>query len=205
MNNKKTQILGLSLIEVLVTIVISSIGLMGLLSLQMQSLRATSDTGNRSHAIWVRGDMINRIKANKDARKYYVTTDSNVCIPAEGTTPAKTPSLPTKKCSNYHTGADGGTAFTIAKTESCTGEELATWDLYEVTCGSPMEDGVHGNAISYLPEAKLTIACVASSIDCKALTISLEWKARADREETTGAARTANSGILTLPPLEFTP
>jgi type IV pilus assembly protein PilV len=42
---------GLSLIEVLVTITITSIGLMGLVSLQMQAVRATTDSGNHSQRL----------------------------------------------------------------------------------------------------------------------------------------------------------
>lgn len=110
------RIKGLSLIEVLVTIVITSIGLMGLVSLQMQSVLATSDTGNRSHAIWVFNDIINRIHANEIASAKYIGAGPIAC------------NAPAKVCSSYHDGSNTVNAV------NCTGAELAAWDRYEVAC-----------------------------------------------------------------------
>jgi type IV pilus assembly protein PilV len=195
------QLRGLSLIEVLVTIAITSIGLMGLLSLQMQSLRATSDTGNRGQAQMVLNDLQNRIHANKDASSNYVTSGSNVCIPKIGAAAAKVLSIPTKKCASYHTGST-----LVPSAIDCTGAELAEWDLYEISCGSPKADDFQGNAIAYLPSAQITITCtVLPCVDGKALNLSLEWRARVDNETITGAARTANSGLLSLTHPGFTP
>lgn len=192
MNNINFKIQGLSLIEVLITIVISSIGLMGLLSLQMQSLRATSDTGNRSHAIWLQADMINRIKANMGAKASYVTTNDNICIPQKGEDAASTPEIPIKQCSSYYTGSNS-----VPSATDCTAEELAAWDLFEVSCGLPQDDDIRGSAISYLPDSEFEIKCQTSA--CEIVYVSLTWKARVDREEITGAARTKDSGILSLP------
>ena len=52
---------GFSMLEVLITLGISIIGLVGLASLQLQTTRAVSDTANRSHAIWIAEDLANRI------------------------------------------------------------------------------------------------------------------------------------------------
>jgi type IV pilus assembly protein PilV len=176
---------GLSLIEVLVTITITSIGLMGLISLQMQAVRATTDTGNRSQAIWIFNDLVNRIHANEEASGSYTTDDPYVC----GGTP--------KICSTYSEGAYGGAP--VSAQDDCTGAELADWDLFEIACGAPKNDGIISNAIDYLPSAQLTVSCVdAGCSDGDALSITLQWRAKADDESITGAERTANSGILTL-------
>ena len=51
MHNSISRQYGIGLIEVLVTVVITTIGLLGLSAMQMQSIRSVSDTGNRTHAI----------------------------------------------------------------------------------------------------------------------------------------------------------
>jgi len=201
MKIKYINIRGLSLIEVLVTIVITSIGLMGLLSLQMQAFRATSDTGSRSHANWVLNDIINRIHANKVASTSYITTSSNVCIPSIAGAAAKTPSLPAKKCASYHTGTS-----LVPSANNCIDTELAAWDLYEVTCGSPKAESFQGNSIAYLPDAQLSITCADSiCTNGQALIATIQWRAKMSNESITGASRTANSGLNTIQIGPFTP
>jgi type IV pilus assembly protein PilV len=180
---------GLSLIEVLVTITITSIGLMGLVSLQMQAVKATTDSGNRSQAVWVFNDIINRIHANEVASADYITGGFYAC--------GAVPTI----CSSYNTGT--GAQQAVAE---CSGAEMAAWDLFEVACGSPKNDAANGsvryigNSINYLPNARLQIACAGGGVclDGAPLAITLQWRAKAEQGAITGAARSANSGLLTL-------
>ncbi len=178
---KLNLIRGLSLIEVLVTITITSIGLMGLVSLQMQAVKATSDSGNRSQAVWVFNDIVNRIHANENTSKEYIQASLQGC------------NKPAATCSSYHNGSDE------VKAIDCNGTQLAFWDFYEVACKNT-EAGFIGDSIDYLPEANLTVIC--AGVDCdqngSPLVITLEWRARRDDSEITGATRDANSGLLTL-------
>ena len=178
----KTQS-GLTLIEVLVTVVITSIGLMGLVALQLQAIQATNDSGNRSQAIWLFNDIVNRIHANEEISSSYLTSDPYVC----GATPTV--------CSTYNTGTR-----TVAS-QNCTNAEMAAWDLFEVACGSPKANGFFGNAVTYLPSAALFISCADGTATCPdgaALIVELKWQARSDTESITGNARTATSGELIL-------
>jgi len=186
---------GLSLIEVLVTITITSIGLMGLVSLQMQAVRATTDSGNRSQAVWVLNDILNRIRANEASSASYITNGIFNC--AAG--------APANTCSVYHTGSAAGPVVA-----ACTGPEMAAWDLFEVACGSPKNDTpaqvFFGNSIDYLPQAQLTIACnIAGCVNGEPLDINLQWRAKSDNESITGAQRTATSGTYTVQHLGFQP
>lgn len=175
-----SQVSGLSLIEILVTIAITSIGLMGLVSLQMQSAITTSDMGNRSHAIWVFNDIVNRIHANEIASASYISAGAVNC------------NAPTKTCSAFHNGTDAIAA------EICTGSELAAWDRYEVAC-QLRPNTFFGDGSRYLPNAQLMITCPsAPCADGDPLQVSLQWRARSDNEAITGEARTANSGLLTI-------
>ncbi|MFT6270884.1 MAG: type IV pilus assembly protein PilV [Alphaproteobacteria bacterium] len=171
---------GLSLIEVLVTVVITSIGLMGLVSLQMQAVRATTDSGNRSQAVWVWNDIINRIHANEVASASYIDANPVACA------------VPAAVCSSYHNGIG------VINPTNCTGGQLADWDRYEVACQLRLIPFI-GDASRYLPDAQLTITCADGICDDgDPLTISLQWRARTDDEVVTGAVRNANSGLLTL-------
>jgi len=177
------QIKGLTLIEVLVTLVITSIGLMGLVSLQMQALKATQDTGNRSQAMWVFNDLVNRIRANETVSASYITNGNVDC----GAQPAAV-------CSNYH---DGNAATNAA---NCTTAQLAAWDVFEVACGAPRIAGVRGNSVSNLPASTLNIACLnAGCGNGDPLVVTLTWRARTDISEVTGTAqRNANANLLTI-------
>lgn len=185
---------GLTLIEVLVTITITSIGLMGLVSLQLQAIRATTDSGNRSQAVWVFNDIIDRIHANEIASSDYVTSAA-FNVAAGAPRPPICNATPAPVCSNYRSGNGA-----VIASANCTGTEQATWDLYEVACGAPKLPGFQGNPVSYLPQAQLTITCTDNPCQdgTSPLNITLQWRAKADSESVTGAARTAASGLLTI-------
>lgn len=163
---------GFTLIEVLVTMVITSIGLMGLISLQMQALQGANDASNRAQAIWLFNDITNRIKANQEFADSYVTPASGPCATAI-----------TKVCNDQN----GSVAAT------CSGTELAAWDLFDVACGGG-DTSIASHAVQHLPGANLTV----SIANDKNLLVELTWKARTDEESITGAARTANSGELEI-------
>ena len=114
---------GLTLIEVLVTLAITTVGLLGLSAMQFQSVQAVQDSGNRSHAIWVVNDLINRMRAN-EVTNYQIDS------------PINCQSAPEKTCSAYHDGTSR-----IAASTDCTGEELATADIWEAVCGTPLSTG----------------------------------------------------------------
>lgn len=174
---------GLTLIEVLVTVVISSIGLMGLVALQFQAIQATTDSGNRSQAIWLFNDLANRIHANEANSSDYVTNGIYLCNNA-----------PTV-CATYNTGSETVVA------QNCTNQEMAAWDLFEIACGTPKDANFLGNAITYLPSATISVDCANGNGACPngdPLQITLRWKAKSDTESITGSARTATSGDLII-------
>jgi type IV pilus assembly protein PilV len=171
---------GLSLIEILVTITISSIGLMGLISLQLQAVRATNDSGNRSQAVWIFNDIINRIHANEAFSDSYASDEAIKC---NAITPI---------CSRHHNGTG------VINPANCTGEQQAAWDRYEVAC-QLRPNPLIGDSSRYLPEAEMSIVCLAAGCGPgDPLMITLEWRARVNDEEITGAARNEDSGLLTL-------
>ncbi len=68
---------GSSMIEVLVTMVILLVGLLGLAGLQAQGLRSEMESYQRVHALILLQDMVGRINANRQVAPCYVTTALN--------------------------------------------------------------------------------------------------------------------------------
>lgn len=60
---------GFTLIEVLIALVVLSIGLLGLAALQLESLKYNTDAYFRTQATMLAYDIIDRMKANSDAAK----------------------------------------------------------------------------------------------------------------------------------------
>ncbi len=56
---------GITLVEVLVTVIIISIGLLGVAGLQVTSVRQTANSGMQTQAMMLAGDLIERIRANR--------------------------------------------------------------------------------------------------------------------------------------------
>jgi len=73
---------GFSLVEVLITLVIMSVGMLGIAGLYVQSMQAGRTSMFRHHAVTLAGDVADRIRANPSAALAYtaaVGTDNN-CI-----------------------------------------------------------------------------------------------------------------------------
>lgn len=73
---------GFTLIEILVTIVILSIGLLGIAGMQASSLRNNHAAYTKTQAANLAMDMADRIRANPDGRAQYADFDTNGAIPA---------------------------------------------------------------------------------------------------------------------------
>ncbi len=115
---------GFSLIEIMVTVAITTIGLVGLMALMLESDRSVQDSSGRAIAVQMVSDITNRIRANTDGLANYHTNGGNVDCSA----------APTRRCANYHTGSSGVDA------QQCTATEMATFDLWDVACPSGAND-----------------------------------------------------------------
>lgn len=82
---------GFSMVEVLITIVILTFGLLGLAGLQAKALSAQMEAYQRSQALVLLKDMANRINANrKNAAAYVTTLGTGAACPDIGTSIAST-------------------------------------------------------------------------------------------------------------------
>ena len=100
--------LGFSLIEILISLVVISIGLLGMAALQTTSLQQNQSAFMRSQATLLAYDIVDRIRANDGqvaTGAYFVASGSNK-----------------SNCENY-TGA-------VSDTSACTPANMAAYDLY---------------------------------------------------------------------------
>lgn len=102
---------GTTLIEVLVALLVFTIGLQGAISLQYQAMKDNFDSAQRSHGVWAAHELINRIRANKTGRESgnYGITSTDPCPPTTAT--------PTSCVNN-----------------TCTVNEMAAFDRSDAIC-----------------------------------------------------------------------
>ena len=141
---------GVSLIEVLITLVVLSIGLLGMAGLQVLSKQANFEAYQRTLATHLVDSMIERIKANPTDAANYQTGSSGVNSPLGGAT-IKTE--PTPACDNGN---------------SCTNTQLRAHDLWaweQMIDGAMVQDSNNNSVgglfnprgcIIHTPEAKKT-------------------------------------------------
>lgn len=122
---------GFSMIEVLVSLLILGVGMLGLSGLQIASTKGTVNAHSRNIASMLAFDLSERMRANqKGVKEGHYKADSISCS-----------SVPTNKC----------------VLSSCSSEDLAVFDLYEVMCG--MADGKEGGARNLLLGGSLSVDC----------------------------------------------
>jgi len=136
---------GVGLIEVLVALVVVSFGVLGMASLQLTGMKHSSGSLNRSKAMLYAQSMATRIRLNPVGVETfaYNAFDSDAVSCA---------ALPEPYCQARK---DVGT------TQACTPAELATFDLYSVSCGDAGPAGAADKGVEgTLPNGQLTINCV---------------------------------------------
>ena len=82
-NINKRRLAGFSLIEVLIALVIMSVGMLGIAGLYVQSIQAGRTSLLRHNAVTLAGDVADRIRANPLAADAYLGTGAdNSCVAA---------------------------------------------------------------------------------------------------------------------------
>lgn len=108
----KRQITGVSMVEVLVALVVMSVGMLGIASLYVTALQAKTTSQSRMQAVNLANDMADRIRANSNV------SASSIYALTEGTVLSSEPST---VCVSNGTTTPG----TI-----CTADQLAAYDKY---------------------------------------------------------------------------
>ncbi|WP_163835133.1 type IV pilus modification protein PilV [Spartinivicinus ruber] len=147
--NQYTNQQGIGLIEVLITILIIAIGLLGLAGMQAQSIKSTYQASQRSQAIWLAQELVERMRANplgiiNNAAGGYTKTNSFSC------------SSKPKNCNG--------------RSASCTHNEIAQHDLWNIFCDEATNKEILANLTP-------TITCAPTDCSPNAdITVTVEWE-----------------------------
>ena len=148
---------GSTLIEVLIALLVFTIGLQGIASMQYQSIKDNFDSNQRSHGVWSAQELINRIRANPDGRAAGdYDFNGNPC----------TGGPPATIC------ADTDTNNAVV----CASNEMAAFDIWESICPTPNQ--AHNQNASQLFNPNLIIACVGGCSEDAELDLSLQWQSK---------------------------
>ncbi len=77
LRTKRTRHQGFSLVEVLIALIIMSVGMLGIAGLYVQSMQAGRTSMFRHHAVTLAGDVADRIRANPRAGIAYAGAGAN--------------------------------------------------------------------------------------------------------------------------------
>lgn len=153
MQTQLKQQQGVGMLEVLITVVILSIGLLGVAATQSIAVKETGSSSQRTAAMFLINDLVERMHANPSAFTTYKNT-VGVCTAA-----------PSKACDDPDATA-------------CTTEQLAIYDAYQVTC--PQGGTTKYSNINYLALDSITLKCEpgnsCAAPNGKAGTFSVEVK-----------------------------
>jgi len=168
MNHFSKKQKGIGLIEVLVAVLVSAIGIIGLMALQTQTMRASQDTYNRSHAVWVFNDVINRIRANEYYASNYAVNDFT-CI-----------DKPEAICSTLSIDNDREEP----DADLCTPLEFAQFELWEAVCPHSDTSNSFHSSSDYILAPLLSITCVTDGCprSNSAMQVTLSWQNKIDTE-----------------------
>lgn len=151
---------GVSLIEVLISVLLFGISVMGYSSLQTRSMQESLDNQQRSIALWRAHGLIDRMSANNsdDAIAQYSAAmgDFDECSDA-----------PPANCAEVNGAA-----------ESCSATDLADYDVWSAFCG------VDGGTSSQLIDFSVGLACDAACASGVDMTITVNWISKAAESNT---------------------
>ncbi len=145
--------LGFSLIEVLVTLVIIAVGLLGLAAMQSRAQQTELEAYQRAQAIALMQDMVNRIEANREAAGCYgITADGATDFLGTGAT-----TLPT--CSSFGT----------TESQSTANADVAAW--HALLIGAT--ELLNGSSVGAVIGAR---GCIFANAANDRFTVAVAWQ-----------------------------
>lgn len=176
---------GFTLIEVLVTLLIFTIGLLGLAGLQLKALQGSTDSMQRSHATWIINDLADRIYANDNATVADYSGAAPNCA-----------NLPNPVCADFFNAATN----TQVLGTSCSTTQMAAFDRWEAVCRYRDTATYQANATAISTRATGTDFLIAPQLNIAAtdtngdlvndsLAINLSWQGRGGVSGTAGGDR----------------
>jgi len=152
---------GVGIIEVLIALVVVSLGVLGMASLQLTGMKHSSSGYNRSMAVLFAENLATRMRSNPDSviQGHYAGYDSN--------TGADCTVAPATMCQ----------ASYLNPAAECNAQEMAQFDLFSIACGSLGTSGAPEDGITdLLNGGRLQVACNDSPCENNSnYTLTITW------------------------------
>lgn len=165
--------MGITMIEVLVTLLVFTVGLLGVAALQLNALKGTADSNQRSQATWVIQELAERMRAN------------NITSNETGyTTAAACSDLPNPWCADHYNPVSGAKV----NASTCTSDQMAAFDRWEAQCSYAATTTYSGNSTAaagrYTSTDFLLAPSQGSTVTVSAnnhiLTLTSRWRSKGD-------------------------
>ncbi|MEZ9235372.1 MULTISPECIES: type IV pilus modification protein PilV [Shewanella] len=140
---------GFSLIEVLVSLVILTVGLIGIFNLHIVSKRGSFESFQQTQASYYANDIINRMRMNRSELLNYAGTYSG------------TASAPAKQCD-----------VSVGANSICTSIETRVWDLYQWE--RMLQGDTEKSSGSNVGGLDTSVACIA--VSGRDVTVVVTWR-----------------------------
>ncbi len=196
MRNIYTHQTGFSLIEIMIAVVVLSVGLLGLAGMQFGGLRSVSDSTTYTKASMAVAEMAERLHSNPVAVANNAFASVSSDAGAGATTTINCAAVPNPYCSSYY---DTATPATVAAA-SCSPDELAAFDINTWFCGEiTIADGSNrtNSLANSLNNVTAAITCAAPCSIGSVHEITLAWDERTQQE---GGATVRRTIGLTVQP-----
>jgi len=153
--SKYMRIKGVTLIEVLVAIVITSIGILGFASLQFLGLNSNQSAYYRSQASFIASDLSERMRANIDGM------NANAYAPFDSAAIIACNAVPANFCDERNNSG------TVQAAQACDASQRAAHDLFVATCGYSSNEYTDPTVKTsfvndLLPNGSITVGCIDS-------------------------------------------
>lgn len=150
---------GVGVVEVLVALVVVSLGVLGMASLQLTGMQQSTGAYNRAKALLYAETMATRMRTNRPAIDSFLFDGFNSDVVDCSVAPAP-------YCQAATTGA----------AQSCTAAELAAFDLANVACGDWGGGGADDGVVGSLPNGQMVVTCDgAPCTGASTYTINVSW------------------------------
>lgn len=149
---------GISMIEVLVTVLVIAVGLLGIVVSQSVAVKETGSSAQRTAAVNMVNDIVERMRMNREGINDYRSNINGNCPTSAGITRLCGTTVKSKNVS-------------AADVNACTVAEKAKFDLWESFCDRDNRDGRKGKGGNkdYLAASTLLMRCEVTKAGSQAI------------------------------------
>lgn len=152
---------GVSLIEVMVAVLVLSIGVIGMAGMQVQALQASNDSSQRTTALMLARSIVGQMRSNVDAMNDYANAYEGIDCDAAAP----------QSCSGA----------------KCSTGQLAAYDAYSLMCGNG--GAVKSAMAEHLASPTVDVACDPAPCNFlqSELTLTVQWVVRQSESDAASA------------------